>query len=134
MHASLALKADISLEQNKRVCVRIFDNVILEAQDIWNIHNHTQQLLTRKRHTVLVVAGEFSSISKDALQAAADNNICENKIAEAIVINSLAQRLLANFFIRTHKPISHTRVFDSLEEAKRWLDGIERDLLPNNAS
>jgi hypothetical protein len=40
----------------------------------------------------------------------------------AIVISTLSQRILANFYIKFHKPLVSTKVFDTHIEALAWLN------------
>lgn len=42
-------------------------------------------------------------------------------IIDAIVISSLSQRILADFYVRYNKPVKPTRVFTSTEKAYEWL-------------
>ncbi len=39
----------------------------------------------------------------------------------AIVISTLSQRILANFYIKFHKPLITTKVFNTHSEALTWL-------------
>jgi hypothetical protein len=42
-------------------------------------------------------------------------------VASAFVLNSLATRLTGNFFIRFHKPVNPTRLFNDEKKAFDWL-------------
>jgi len=42
-------------------------------------------------------------------------------IADALVINNLAHRLLASFYLRYNKPIKPTRIFYNKDKALNWL-------------
>jgi len=43
------------------------------------------------------------------------------RIAEAFLINSLANRLIVNFYIKFNRPPNPTKVFNNLESALEWL-------------
>jgi len=43
------------------------------------------------------------------------------RIAEAFLINSLANLLIANFYIKFNRPPNPTKVFNNLESALEWL-------------
>jgi hypothetical protein len=43
------------------------------------------------------------------------------KRADAFVICSLSQKLIANFYMNFHKPFAPTRFFTEVEEAVKWL-------------
>ena len=41
--------------------------------------------------------------------------------ADAFIINSLAQKILANFYVKINKPERPTKFFDKEDEALEWL-------------
>lgn len=45
--------------------------------------------------------------------------------ASAIVVSNLASRILANFFIKMHKPEVQHKLFGSVDEAIKWLKAVE---------
>ncbi|TNE55874.1 MAG: hypothetical protein EP338_01865 [Bacteroidetes bacterium] len=51
--------------------------------------------------------------------AAPDGN--KKTIADALVVNNLAHKLLANFYMRFNKPVKPTRIFNKREQALKWL-------------
>ena len=69
---------------------------------------------------ILVESGETTSISKEAreFKSRPENN--ELAIASAVVVKSLAQRLLINFIIRLQKN-KKTKMFDNKHKAIEWL-------------
>ena len=46
-------------------------------------------------------------------------------IADAFVINSLPQRIMANFYLNVVKPLKPTKFFKTEEEAFSWLKQFE---------
>lgn len=46
-------------------------------------------------------------------------------IADALVINNLAHKILANFYVKFNKPVKPTKIFESREKAIKWLLAIE---------
>lgn len=61
------------------------------------------------------------SITKEAREFAARPEYFHLQVAHAIVINSLPNRLLANFIIKFHKPASPTKLFSDFKAAHAWL-------------
>ncbi|CAG5082129.1 DUF7793 family protein [Parvicella tangerina] len=43
------------------------------------------------------------------------------KIADAFIVNNIAQKLIANFIIKFHRPVVPTKVFHHEEKAISWL-------------
>jgi hypothetical protein len=60
--------------------------------------------------------------SNEARQYAADHSMPSNKIADAMITDSLAKKLTANFYIQFNKPKSPTRLFTSEDLAIKWLN------------
>lgn len=72
----------------------------------------------------LVVSGKYTQLTEDAIKyiQAENKKRAHLIIAEAIVVNSLAQRLLGNFYYRLQKPNYDIRMFTSEEKAMDWLN------------
>ena len=51
--------------------------------------------------------------------SAPDGN--KKTIADAILINSLAHKLQANFYLKFNKPVKPTKLFNAREKAVVWL-------------
>ncbi|PHR17323.1 MAG: hypothetical protein COA38_20885 [Fluviicola sp.] len=62
----------------------------------------------------------FSDVEPEVRTWASDNKQNFNTISDAFVINSLSQKILADFYLRVHKPEKPTRVFYNLEKAVVW--------------
>lgn len=75
----------------------------------------------------LVVAGKYTQLSTEAMRYIQSSNEKRRDLilAEAIVVNSLAQRLLGNFYFRILSPKYNVRMFNSEEKAMKWLDSVE---------
>lgn len=50
---------------------------------------------------------------------------CVNKHAEAIVANSLAQKMVFDFMINVERPLVRTKLFNSEIEALSWLQSLQ---------
>lgn len=72
----------------------------------------------------LVVAGKYTQLSSEAIKYIQGENQKRAHliIAEAIVVRTLAQRLLGNFYYRLQKPNYNIRLFTSEEKAQDWLN------------
>lgn len=51
-------------------------------------------------------------------------NASQYRIAKAVLINSLANRIVGNFYINFSKPVVPTRLFTSYHEAIKWLNSF----------
>lgn len=71
----------------------------------------------------------FSDVEPEVREwAASPSNNSYTKI-DAILINSLPQKILADFYIRINKPIKPTKVFTSMDKAIEWVNRIINDEL-----
>jgi hypothetical protein len=69
----------------------------------------------------LFLMRKFSIPDHEARAYASTKESALYRSAEALVIYSLAQKLVANFYLRFNKPIVPTRFFQDEEEAIKWL-------------
>lgn len=69
----------------------------------------------------LIVMNEFIQVGDDARKYAAGEDSNKYTIADAFVINSIALKLVGNFYIRYNKPVRPTRIFNNEEDALVWL-------------
>lgn len=81
----------------------------------------TQKVEVNEHLFVLVDMSLVESISPEARAFAAGEDLASIYDALAIVAASPATRLVANFFIRFHKPPRPTKIFTETEKAVEWL-------------
>ena len=62
----------------------------------------------------------FSDIEPEVRDWAADNHGNQNTFSDAIVIKSLSQKILADFYLSFNKPTKPTRIFYSIDKAIEW--------------
>lgn len=117
-------KATVSLLDEGIIHVHIKPACEIELSDAVYIVEAMGKLGNGKKHPVLIDAGSFSSIDKEAriFSAAAESNIYT--IADAIAYYNLAQKLLADFYMKYNKPVIPTRTFPNKEEAIEWLKTV----------
>jgi hypothetical protein len=80
-----------------------------------------QKKLGSRKLPVLVVCAENASTNIDLLKELSNNENNPYSKADAFVIESMAQKILANFYIRIFKPERPTRFFNNKKEALIWL-------------
>jgi hypothetical protein len=73
----------------------------------------------------------FSDIEPEVRDWAADKDKNFNTYSDAIVIGSLSQKIIADFYMRFNKPVKPTKFFYSLESAIAWtFEQMEKDNKP----
>lgn len=62
----------------------------------------------------------FSDIEPEVRVWAADNNGNQYTFSDAIVIKSLSQKIIADFYLRFNKPAKPTKIFYAMDKAIDW--------------
>lgn len=117
-HSKLILRSDNVLEL---ICD---DDTIYDVTIIKQVAVETGKLTGGKKCMQLTIAGKYSTISKEGREYAATEEAVEFTIAEAYVIQSLAQRILGNFYLKFNKPKVPTRLFTDKDKAEKWLKSL----------
>ena len=91
----------------------------------------TNKLTGNKACYMCSVIGNGLTIEKEVREKGVTPEMLKYTKAAAIVQNSLAHKLLANFIIRVQRPQSITKAFSTKEAALKWFDEL-RDLENKN--
>ena len=102
------------------VMMDLRDNMKIEIVEISEFYNALAKLTGGKRCLLLVQTGQGSTSSREAREFAA-NYRKKGIIAQAVIANNLAHKLLANFYLRFHKPSQPMQIFSTEEEGLHWL-------------
>jgi hypothetical protein len=97
------------------------ENVKYDVQHLYEMHAASSRLVNKQRVPILFMVGKSTTITHDAMKYGATEEATILSKAEAYVIHSIAQKILANFYLRIHKPPVPTKFFDSRSEAEEWL-------------
>ena len=100
--------------------VEVFNNVDFTVKDL-ELLVKAQQANFDVQLPVLVICNEHANTNIELLNAIAKNENNPYSKADAFVIKSIAQKLLANFYIKIYKPERPTKFFNSQVEAEKWL-------------
>lgn len=77
-----------------------------------------------EKRPFLFTAAEYVSVTKEAR----DNAIIMEQLfpgsASAVLVNTLAYKLIANFYLKINKPKSPYQVFSDEDKAVEWLQGF----------
>lgn len=99
-------------------------NVELEVQDAVEIRKNFLALAGGRKWAVLVDGANFFSTTNEFRQLSASAAYTNLRLALAIVTNSMANKILGNFFIKVNKPSTPTRLFSNEAEALAWLNQL----------
>jgi hypothetical protein len=82
---------------------------------------NAQKELGGKKLPVLVLCAEHASTNSDLLKTISKNSNNPFSTADAFVIKSIAQKILANFYIKIVVPERPTKFFNKKEDAYQWI-------------
>ena len=100
-------------------------NALLDLEDVLMMRKINMELSEGKKFCILWDSrGVHFTIAPEALRRMASNEYQETRLAAALVVNSLAGKLVGNFFKSLTSQQSPTRLFNSEEEAVLWLRGF----------
>lgn len=123
MKEILLKTATIFLDEYGILWVRYHKEVDMTAEDaILHIIAVTKLCADKKRPFLIDTRNAKGSYSLEAMRKLAKNpEIVKVRKAQAIIIDSLSNRLLANFYIKFHKPENPIKIFEKEHEAVKWL-------------
>lgn len=98
----------------------------IEVDENDHIENHKalMEITGNTKHPLLIDSGELISVTLEARKKIRELEPLAPIIVRAIVIKSLAHRMLTNFYIKFHQPIVPTKVFENYDDALQFLLGF----------
>ncbi|HQQ93687.1 MAG TPA: hypothetical protein PLQ93_03965 [Bacteroidia bacterium] len=93
----------------------------IEADDFYSLRKLNLGLANNKPYVVLVEAGDLTNFSKEARELIASKRFAGITVAKALLIKSLGQRMIGNFYLQVNRPYIHTKLFTDRNEALKWL-------------
>ena len=103
------------------VQVDFADEILLDVTECKELISNYSAVLVSKKVPILHVLGKYMNFTKEAREYGASEEGLKFSLAEAFVLNSLAHKILANFYIKFNKPKVPTQFFKTKEEATVWL-------------
>lgn len=97
------------------------DSVVNEKEHQLN-HNALVEISGNKKVPLLIDAEDFINLTPEARKFIRELETIVPISKRAIVVKSFSQRLLANFYIKFHKPIVPTKIFVNHDYAVKWLE------------
>ena len=111
----------ISLRSDGIMRIELHPEDEFTVNDTLEIIETVKRIGGGKKFPNLITTKGYINIDKNAraLSASEDGNLYT--IVDAIVTNSSALKLIADFYISFNKPVKPTRIFSSEEKAVEWL-------------
>ncbi len=103
-----------------------FYEITIEEEGVFGFEELTllieaQKTLGGQKLPVIVMCGEYSSTDIEFIKHLAKNDNDPYSKADAFVLKSIAQRLMANFYIKIVIPERPTKFFNKRSDADEWI-------------
>lgn len=113
--------ASINLCDNGLIRVMLKKNSEIDKEKAQENIKAYIELIDENLYSFLIFPEDDSIVyMEDARRDAKKNEVAFDKICVAVVIKNLAQKLLANFYLKFHQPGYPFKVFSSTETAEAW--------------
>jgi len=109
------------LREDDVVIVRIGDDVMIDLEKATLMDAALRKITEEKPKKLFVLNGQYTSADAPAREFLASRAKLKQVAKCSVIIHSLSQRILANFFIKVNKPPFPIRFFNSYEAAEKWL-------------
>lgn len=108
---------------NDIIFIKLKDAIQVELEDAQKQHFFLKSKYDGiHKHSILVEPGLDTSISKEAREFASKPDSNEMTEATAVIVKSLAHRIIINFIINlTHQQTMKMKMFDDKQKAINWL-------------
>lgn len=100
-------------------------NLEIDGEKIMKAKDLLGEMVGKKRVRIFVTTQDFSNMTPEGRKVAATKEANEYTIAVAVLIDSLAKKLLFNFFITMNKHILPIKGFTNKEEGIEWLKSMK---------
>jgi hypothetical protein len=102
-----------------------YDDVFLKIEDTKRIFGFVRRNCPWEKSPVYLTGGSFTSQDPASRKFNGSEEVTKHCSAIAMLSTSMAQKILANFFMRIIKPAVPTKSFSTEEEAIEWLKNFE---------
>lgn len=114
-------EADISLRDDGIVHVDLKGEYSFNLEQLDKIIKAREELVEGRQHPLLITSPEFLIPSMEVRRKVANVDHRSNVLADAFVIKSFPQKLIAKHYMLTGSPSIPTEFFEEADEAVEWL-------------
>lgn len=109
--------AYVSLIEEDVLLIIAKDGTIIDIPQMWENYNATIELNPAGDFPVIFEPEGYVSITQEARELAATRDMAKESCAMAIMVNNMAMRLFANFYMKINKPPRPTKSFTNRKDA-----------------
>lgn len=115
----------ISLKSNGIVYVLFKDHCTIDVALQTKLQEFYRDITGGKLMPFIFLAAEYVSVTKEAKENAIHIEDKSMVGATAIIVNNLAYKLIASFYLKVNKPKRPYKVFSNESDAVKWLQTIQ---------
>lgn len=124
-------KSTVTLIDNDILYIKVLTDQHFDLYDYKQVRLASLRLANNKPVFNLIHVGDKTIPNKEAREACT-NDIGNGKIkAEAIIIHSLGQRIVARHILKQKRKHIPVRLFTNVDKAKAWLDKLRKEIGEN---
>ena len=114
----------VSKLQDKIILIQFRDGFNLNEDDAIAVRDAAFELIGEGKFLTIIDARNIGgSMGRRASQYFAQNEkLVARRMAQAIVVNTLALKLVVRFYIKINTPKREAQIFEKIEEALEWLE------------
>jgi hypothetical protein len=103
------------------------DEVLIDLEGIKNTFSQLEEVMGGRKMKKLIVTGRRTEITPEARRYGHERSLQlkHTVVAEAIIVHSLAQKMVINLYSQFIKDSYPTRYFTSFDKAKSWLNSFD---------
>ena len=113
--------AILSYLEKDIMILRLIEDSEIDLKEAVETFEATLKLAEGRKYAMMIDATVSVQVSSAAREYSAKKERQKNLIAQAIVVTSLANKIIGNFIIKVNKPYAPTRLFSNEEDALAWL-------------
>jgi hypothetical protein len=114
-------KSIVSLIENNIIHIHLKSNQEIELTDAQEVLEAMGVLSEGKKLPVFIDVREFVNIDDNVRSFSASKGGNIYTVADAIAVDNIAQKLLANFYLKNDDPKVPTKIFTNKNDALAWL-------------
>lgn len=115
-------KFKVSLVDNTYFFIEIKNDSEIEIEDLYILVKFQEELGDKRILPVLIYANHTSTTNSDLLKHMAKKTSLPYTKADAFVLTSMSQKILANLYVKINPPERPTQFFNKKEDALKWLE------------
>lgn len=116
----------LTFSDEQTVEIQYCENVRVNEEDMRELLDHLYRFTENRPMKRLIIITKNSSLDLKARHLLQEENQSRQKtiIAEAVVVNSLAQKMTTNFYLKFIKDLHPCKFFTDLDKARTWLQSL----------